>query len=81
MQAVKHCWALVWMIQEARDTYHHFPNFSNCVLGHSESAEIPTEEEGRAGEIAANIRCSELEGHFLRRASGLLQKLYQNLLG
>lgn len=69
------------MTQEEYDTDHYCPNFNNCVLGYSEPAEVSTEEEGRAGEITANIRCPELEGHFLWRAGGLLQKLYQNLLG
>lgn len=71
----------MWMIQEARDTDHYLPYFNDCVLGYSEPAEVPTEEEGRAGETTANIRCPELKSHFLWRAGGLLQKLYQNLPG
>lgn len=56
---VKHYWVLVLMIQEAHDIII-FPHLNNCVSGYSESAEIPTEEKGRAGETAANIHCSEL---------------------
>lgn len=69
------------MIPGARDIGHCFPHFNTCVPGYPEPAEIPAEEEGRAGETAANVRCSELQGHVLRRAGGLLQKLHQNLPG
>ena len=69
---MKHCWVLVLMIQEACDICRYFPHFDHRVPGYPESAEVPAEEEGRAGKTAANIRCPELQGHFLWRAGGLL---------
>lgn len=69
------------MIPEAHDVCLNCFHLNLCASGHSEPAQIQAEEEGGAGETAADLLRPQLQGHLLRRAGGLLQELHQDLPG